>query len=499
MQGTASALSAGLLGIDGYVVKVTATVELGAPSLTISGRSSPSLDEARERVRHALGRHALGRCGHPLPPRRQTISIEPEEADSPGLDLAVACALLAAHGVVPESSLEGLLLWGELTLDGTVRPAPATLVAADLAQRRDIGRIAVAASDAGVQAVAKFIKVLPVSTLEELVSILRNGEVPAWGRRLAPEDRQAAFAELRGKAPPADQQLDMADIRGLSLGRRALEVALAGGHSLLLHGPHGVGRTMLARRAGGLLPDLTPRGAMEVSKIHGLVRRQSSAQLIRRPPVRMPHHTVSSAGLFGGGHPPRPGEVTLAHRGVLFLDDLPEMPLSYIEGLRAVLRDGLVDLPWRRRTVHLPASFILIATMSDCPCGYRGHPERACVCSDEAVARYRSRVPLDLFDMIVNVAPITSEEIEAGTGEASEPIRRRIEAARSLNKDRPAPSAEAADSDVRRELAGLTSSSSARVLRVAQTIAGLEGHSGRPSAAHVHEARSLRIEPGAGE
>lgn len=497
MQGTASALSAGLLGIDGYVVKVTATVELGAPSLTISGRSSPSLDEARERVRHAIGR-----CGHPLPPRRQTISIEPEEADSPGLDLAVACALLAAHGVVPESSLEGLLLWGELTLDGTVRPAPATLVVADLAQSSAIRRLAVAASDAGVQATTRFVEVWPVSTLNELVSILRGkGSVPAWGHQLTAEDRQAAFAELRGKAAPqpSDQQPDMADVRGLSLGRRALEIALAGGHSLLLHGPHGVGRTMLARRAGGLLPDLTTREAMEVSKIHGLVRRQSSAQLIRRPPVRMPHHTVSSAGLFGGGHPPRPGEVTLAHRGVLFLDELPEMPLSCIEGLREVLRDRFVDLPWRRRTVHLPASFILIATMNDCPCGCRGHHERACVCSDEAVARYRLRVPFHLFDMIVNVAPITGEEIEAGPGEASEPIRRRIEAAkRSLNEDRPALSAEAAESDVRRVLAGLTSSSAARLLRVAQTIARLEG-SDRPSAAHVREAMSLRIGPGAPE
>lgn len=482
MQGTASALSVGLLGIDGYVVKVTAAVELGAPSLTISGRSSPSLDEARERVRHALGR-----CGHPLPPRRQTISIEPEEADSPGLDLAVACALLAAHGVVPESSLKGLLVWGELTLDGTVRPASATLAVADLAQSSGIRRLAVAASEAATAAAVGHLEVMSASTLEQLVAHLR-GEAPP-----APWVRPSVRAE------PADQQPDMADIRGLSLGRRALEVALAGGHSLLLHGPHGVGRTMLARRAGGLLPDLTTREAMEVSKIHGLVRRQSSAQLIRRPPVRMPHHTISSAGLFGDGHPPRPGEVTLAHRGVLFLDDLPEMPLSCIEGLRAVLRDGLVDLPWRRRTVHLPASFILIAAMNECPCGCRGHSERACVCSDEAVARHRSRVPLDLFDMIVTVAPITSDEIEAGPGEASEPIRRRIEAARSLDKDRPVLSAEAADSDVRRELAGLTSSSAARVLRVAQTIAGLEGHSGRPSAAHVHEARSLRIEPGARE
>lgn len=466
MQGTASALSAGLLGIDSYVVKVTATVELGAPSLTISGRSSHSLDEARERVRHAIGR-----CGYPLPPRRQTISIEPEEADSPGLDLAVACALLAAHGVVPESSLKGLLLWGELSLDGTVRPAHATLVVADLAQSSAIRRLAVAASEAGTAAMVSHIEAMSVSTLDQLVAHLR-GEAPP-----APWVRPIVRAEQ-----PADQQPDMADIRGLSLGRRALEVALAGGHSLLLHGPHGVGRTMLARRAGGLLPDLTPREAMEVSKIHGLVRRQSSAQLIRRPPVRMPHHTVSSAGLFGGGHPPRPGEVTLAHRGVLFLDELPEMPLSCIEGLRAVLRDGLVDLPWRRRTVHLPASFILIATMNDCPCGYRGHSERACVCSDEAVARYRSRVPFHLFDMIVNVAPITGEEIEAGPGEASEPIRRRIEAARRAMVDE-----QAAEAD-------------ARVLRVARTIARLEGKDpAHPSDAHVDEARSLRIEPGARE
>lgn len=482
MRGTASALSAGLLGIDSYVVKVTATVELGAPSLTISGRLRPSLDEARERVRHAIGH-----CGHQLTPRRQTISIEPEEADCPGLDLAVACALLAAHGVVPESSLKGLLLWGELTFDGTVRPACATLVVADLAQSSGIRRLAVAASEAETAAMVSHIEVMSVSTLDQLVAHLR-GEAPP-----APWVRSFVRAEQ-----PADQP-DMADIRGLSLGRRALEVALAGGHSLLLHGPHGVGRTMLARRAGGLLPDLTTREAMEVSKIHGLVRRQSSAQLIRRPPVRMPHHTISGAGLFGGGHPPRPGEVTLAHRGVLFLDDLPEMPLSCIEGLRAVLRDRFVDLPWRRRIAHLPASFILIATMNDCPCGYRGHSERACVCSDEAVARYRLRVPFHLFDMIVNVAPITGEEIEAGPGEASEPIRRRIEAAkRSLNEDRPALSAEAAESDVRRVLAGLTSSSAARLLRVAQTLARLEG-SDRPSVAHVRDAMSLRIGPGAPE
>lgn len=492
----AHARSVALIGVDAVPVEVEVDVSPGLPAFTVVGLPDQSVSEARERVRAAV-RNA----GLPFPAARITVNLAPADLrkEGPLYDLPIALGVLAAQGALSPDALSGYLVAGELALDGTLRPIAGAVNLALLAGELGL-RALLPAGNADEAALIEQVEVYGAATLREAVGHLSGQQV-------------LEAAQAQPAAEPDDLWPDLADLRGQAAARRALEVALAGGHNLLMVGSPGSGKTMLARRAPGLLPPLTPPEALEVTRIHsaaGLLTLRGTFS--RHAPFRAPHHTVSDAGLIGGGSIPKPGEVSLAHRGLLFLDEFPEFSRKALETLRQPLEDGSVVISRARATVQYPARFQLLAAMNPCPCGHFGDPEKPCTCTPAERTRYAGRLSgplLDRVDIVQKVPRLTVDELtRAPQPEASAPVRARIAQARermiarqggrnsdlagqALREHAALGAGPQAFAQAAARQLGLTGRGYDRVLRVARTVADLSGSSDIREA-HLAEAVTYR-------
>jgi magnesium chelatase family protein len=417
----AKVLSAAVVGLDAHLVEVEVDLAGGLPQFSVVGLPDPTVRESRDRVRAALKN-----TGFDFPLKKVTINLAPAELKKEGarLDLAMAIGLLVAQGVLPPESVKDRVLVGELSLDGAIKPITGALSIGVLCSGRYA--LVLPAENAAEAAVIEQVVAYPVHTLTEVVEFLR-GACPIQPCTV---DRQQVLTA----SVPIEE--DFSDVKGQEHAKRALEVAAAGGHNVLMIGPPGAGKTMLARRLPSILPPMALEEALEATRVHsvaGLLPKGTPLLTVR--PFRAPHHGISDAGLVGGGAIPRPGEVSLAHHGVLFLDEILEFKRHVLEGLRQPLEDGVVTVTRASASIQFPARFMLVAAMNPCPCGYYGDQTRECQCSPHHIRRYRARLSgplLDRLDLHLYVPPVPVREFGGDSRqEPSAAIRARVMAARA--------------------------------------------------------------------
>lgn len=417
--------SSAVNGIDAYMVDVEVDIAPALPGFTIVGLPDAAVNESKERVRAAIKN-----CGLEFPSRRITINLAPADVrkEGPSFDLPIAVGILAATGQIDSEFVSGCTIVGELSLDGAVRGVSGVLPIALSARESEYRKLIVPAHNVKEAAIVSEVEVYPVQTLTEVVSLLND-----------PQTMLPAIFDVSAFEALDDPlyEADFSDVKGQEAAKRGLEVSAAGGHNLLMVGPPGSGKTMLARRMPSILPPLNMEEALEVTKLYSVCGLLSPNQaLITRRAFRAPHHTISTAGLTGGGSYPRPGEVSLAHRGVLFLDEFPEFKRDVLEVMRQPLEDGQVTIARAQASLTYPAGFMLVAAMNPCPCGFFNDHLRPCTCTPQMIARYLQRISgplIDRIDIHVEVPRLKHDELLKKTpGEASAEIRTRVQNAREI-------------------------------------------------------------------